>query len=261
MGLHALKSARSILAFRERYPERPIVLVLTGTDLYRDIRRSALALRAMEAADRLVTLQPAGICELPRPLRSKAVAVIQSAPAARRTRKHQGFTVCVLGHLRFEKDPMRVAYALRCIDPEVEMRVVQAGQILTPRYEMMVRREMEMNPRYRYVGALNRRDALRLLANSDLLVQSSRMEGGANAVSEAIACGVPVIASRISGNIGMLGASYPGYYRAGDTNALTKLLVRAMRSSAFYETLRRSTEMVKPLVTEKRERDAWCNIL
>jgi integrase len=45
--------------------------------------------------------------------------------------------------------------------------------------------------------------------------------GGADAVSEAIACSVPVISSRISGSIGLLGEEYPGDFPVGDPRALS----------------------------------------
>lgn len=261
VGLHALKSARSILAFRERYPARRIIVVLTGTDLYRDIASSKLAVRALEAADQLVTLQSDGIRALPHRFRSKAVAVIQSAQPCRRTRVTHPLTICVLGHLRYEKDPMRAAYAIRKIDPAIDVRVVQAGQILAPRFALIVQREMQRNPRYHYAGALDRTAALQLLARSDVLVQSSRMEGGANTICEAIACGVPVIASCISGNIGILGQTYPGLYSVGDTEALQTMIERILRSPAFYSTLQRATDSLKPLVTLERERSAWRKVL
>lgn len=263
MGLHAAKSAAAIIAFRQQNPKKRIVLVLTGTDLYRDIRTSALARRAMEAADTLVTLQPAGISELPKSVRSKAVAIIQSAaPIQRKKMYGRGpFTVCVLGHLRNEKDPIRAAYAVRALPRNLNVRVVQAGRILEARYDDATARETAKNARYEFRGALSRTGARRLLARSDVLVQSSRMEGGANAVCEAIAAGVPVIASRISGNIGILGRNYPGLYPAGNTKALAALLRRAATSPAYYAKLQQTCDALKALVSESREKRLWNAVL
>jgi len=263
VGLHAKKSAKAILAFRRRYPERFAIVVLTGTDLYRDISRAALAQQALKAADRLVTLQPEGIAELPRALRKKTVAIVQSVEAVPRiARSHnKALTVCVIGHLRHEKDPLRAAYAVRKWGSDATVRVIQAGKFLAPRFERLVEREMARNPRYRYVGELSRANAMRLLARSDVLAQSSRMEGGANTVCEAIACGIPVIASRISGNVGILGAGYPGFYRCGDTEGLRALLQRAIADPQFLATLRKAVIALKPLVRPERERRAWRAVL
>lgn len=262
VGLHAAKSAASIIAFRERNPNKRIVLVLTGTDVYRDIRKNGPAKRALQIADVLVTLQPDAIGELPRTLRSKAVAIIQSAaPAARRRRTQGAFTICVLGHLRYEKDPMRAAYALRTLPHDLNVRVVQAGRILDQRYEDAAAREIIRNARYDFRGELSRTAARRLLAGTDLLVQSSRMEGGANAICEAIATGVPVVASRVSGNVGILGRNYPGLYQVGNTTALAALLRRAATSATFYAKLQAACGALKPLVSPARERRLWAALL
>jgi putative glycosyltransferase (TIGR04348 family) len=263
VALHARKSARSVLAYRAAYPRRRIILVLTGTDVYRDIRRSAAARRALEAADVLVTLQPDAIAQLPRSLRRKARAIVQSSPAMRHAeRKADGaLRICVLGHLRPEKDPMRAAYAVRHLDGALRVEVRHAGGILADRFAKAVQHEMQRNPRYRYLGELPRAQALRLLAESDLLVQSSRMEGGANTVCEAIACGTPVLASRISGNIGIVGRNYPGLYDLGDTKALARLIERAANEPAFYARLQRASGKLRPLVDPQREQRAWRELL
>ncbi len=263
VALHARKSATSVLAYRAAYPRRPIILVLTGTDLYRDIRVSALALRAMEAADALVTLQPAAIRELPASLRHKARAIVQSAVAPRHVgrRRSDVLRICVVGHLRAEKDSMRAAYAVRMLDRSLRAEVVHAGNILAPRFERAVKRESEHNSRYRYLGEVPRTKTMHLIAGSDLLVQSSRIEGGANAVCEAIACGTPVLASRIPGNTGILGARYPGLFEAGNTKALARLIERAATSPSYYERLRRACEILKPQVDPQRELRAWRELL
>lgn len=262
IALHARKSAKSVLAYRAAYPRRRIILVLTGTDVYRDIRRSRMAQRAMEAADALVTLQSEAIRELPPRLRKKARAIIQSAPPrVHHTSRNGALTVCVLGHLRAEKDPMRAAYAVRDLECARRVEVVHAGGILTVRYARETQAETRRNSRYRYVGELPRGKALALLARSDLLVQSSRMEGGANTVCEALACGTPILASRIPGNTGILGRRYPGLYDAGDTAGLAALIERAASSPAFYERLRRACAELRPLVDPERERRAWREVL
>lgn len=263
MALHARKSAKSVLAYRAAYPRRRIILVLTGTDVYRDIGRSGLAVRALEAADVVVALQPHAIRELPPRLRRKAVAVVQSAPAKRHGARRRGgvLRICVLGHLRSEKDPMRAALALRKLDSSLRVEVLHAGGILSPVFARATAREMQHNARYRYLGELTRSQALNLLAKSDLLVQSSRMEGGANTVCEAIACATPVLASRIGGNEGILGRTYPGYYDVGDTAALSHLIERAARSPEFYDRLLRACEELRPLVDPQRELRAWRELL
>ena len=81
------------------------------------------------------------------------------------------------------------------------------------------------------------------------MVISSRTEGGANVVSEAIRLGVPVLASRISGNIGLLGPDYPAYYAVGNGLELAKLMLRAASDGGFYATLKRRIARLRPMVT------------
>lgn len=262
VALHARKSGRSALAFRKCHPQRPLIVVLTGTDLYRDIHTSRLAQQALRAADALVVLQPCGIRALPPTARAKAHSIIQSADAARtRKRERSSFEICVLGHLRLEKDPLRTAYALRWVRPGLRIRVTQAGSALTPRLGLLARQEQSRNPRYRWVGELSRAVARRLLVASDLMVISSRMEGGANTVCEAIAAGVPIIASRIPGNVGLLGPDYPGFYPPGDTHALASLLARAASDRRYYLALKRSCARLKSTVSFTRERNAWKQLI
>ena len=156
---------------------------------------------------------------------------------------------------------MRAAYAVRKIDRSLSVQVFHAGSILAPRFEKTVEEEMRRNPRYRYLGELSRAQALRLLSECDVLVQSSRLEGGANTVCEAIACSTPVLASRMPGNTGLLGRKYPGLYTFGDTAALARLIERVATDAAFYESLRRSCIALQPSVEPQRERLAWKALL
>ncbi|MFO0981072.1 MAG: glycosyltransferase [Planctomycetota bacterium] len=120
---------------------------------------------------------------------------------------------------------------------------------------------MRRNRRYRWLGELPRGRALRLLRASHVLVLSSLLEGGANVISEALAAGTPVLASRIPGSVGLLGADYPGYFPAGDTRALAALLARAERDPRFRARLRAACRRRAPLVAPERERAAWRALL
>ncbi len=263
VALHARRSFASVDRFRRRHPDLPLVLALTGTDLYGDIHTDPQAQQSLELASRLVLLQPTGIAELPQHVRERARVIYQSAtrpPGEFAPRKHT-FEVCVLGHLRPVKDPFRAAMAARRLPASSHIEIVHIGAALSREMEECARAEASSNPRYRWLGELPRWKALRLLARSRLLVLSSQMEGGANVVSEAIASAVPVLSSRISGSIGLLGPEYPGYFPVGDTQALADLLLRAEADAGFYETLKAWCERLRPLVDPARERQGWARLL
>ncbi len=257
IALHARRSYGSIARFSESCPGCPLVVVLTGTDLYRDILDDAHAQRSLELATRLVVLQDMGRRELTLRLRRKTRVIYQSARRIDRPSPlASSFEVVVSGHLRAEKDPFRAAHALSHLPADSRIRVTHIGGALDPAMEAEARAWMASEPRYRWLGEFAHGRALHILARSRAMVISSRMEGGANVVSEALALGVPVIASRISGNIGMLGARYPGYYPLGDARSLAALMSRAERDHAFYELLDQACQARAHLVTVERERSA-----
>lgn len=256
IALHARRSHPSIRRYHAAFPGRPVVVALTGTDLYRDIRDDADAQASLEIATRLVVLQSLGIEALPRTLRTKARVIYQSAAAVSAAPLSSCFEVVVSGHLREEKDPFRAAAALSMLPEQSRIRLTHIGAALTPSMAAAARRWMSLEPRYRWLGELPHGRALRLLARARVMVISSKMEGGANVVGEAIAAHVPVLASKIDGNIGMLGSRHPGYFEFADEHGLAQLLERSERDTAFYARLQRSSMSRAHLVSESRERDA-----
>jgi putative glycosyltransferase (TIGR04348 family) len=241
LALHAYKSYPSIARFIEQRPGAPLVLALTGTDLYRDIRERAEAKQALAMATRLIVLQEAGLDELSPALRRKASVVYQSADVRLRHAPVMGrFRIAVIGHLRGEKDPFRTALALRHIDRAAPVEVLQIGGALDRAMKAECAAWEKRDPRYRWLGSLSHQRAMRWLASSRVLVVSSVMEGGANVICEAARIGVPVLASRVPGNVGMLGRDYPGYFPLFDEKALARLIERCRTDAAFSGKLKRA---------------------
>ena len=263
VALHALRSFPSVERYRSAHPDGPLVLALTGTDLYGSIHTHAEARHALDLATRLVVLQPLAVTELPEAVRSKARVVYQSvaAPRVRPSPRTDDFEVCVLGHLRPVKDPFRTALAARLLPPSSRVRVLHLGAALSEDMAAQAREEEVVNPRYRWLGEMPRWKALRVLARSRLLSLTSESEGGANVVSEALAASTPVLASRIAGTVGLLGEDYVGYFPVGDEAALARLLGRAETDPDFYQTLCEWCSRLRPLVDPERERRSWADLL
>jgi len=228
IALHARRSAASIDHWRRAHAERPAVLVMTGTDLYRDIQSDASAQRSLQLADALMLLNELGPQALPEALRAKAHVVLQSCAARTVLRRPSGhLRALMVGHLRDEKDPRCYWRAARRLAGRPDIRFDHIGAALDPALGAEAATLAAAQPTFRWLGGLPHGDTRRRIQAAHLLVHASRMEGGAHVVIEAIRSGTPVLASRIDGNLGLLGAGYEGVFEAGDDAGLAGLLVRA----------------------------------
>lgn len=263
VALHAWRSAEAIARFADERPGRPLVVALTGTDAYRFIHsHPERTLRSVALADRLVGLHDLIGETVPPAYRAKLRVIHQSArPIARRSPVKARFRVCVAGHLREEKDPLRPAFAVRDLPRSSRLRVEHYGGAHTPEWAALAQAEMAINSRYRWHGEIGHDRLRRVYASSHLLALPSRMEGGANVISEAVAARLPVVASRIAGSVGLLGADYPGYYPVEDTDGLRALLLRAESDPAFYAALEAHCAVRRALFTPERERQGWESLL
>lgn len=264
VAVHAWRSAAAIARFKTDHPDRPAILQLSGTDIYEYLQSDPVrTLRSMAVADRLVGLNDLAGHALPKNLRGRLRIVHQSATALTYPRRPspRAVVVSVIGHLRDVKDPLRAAEAARLLPEESRVRIEQVGRAYTPQWAARARAEMAVNPRYTWRGDVAGSAVRRLLARSHAMVISSLSEGGANVVSEATVAGVPILASRMDGNVGLLGADYPGYFRVGDTKALARLLHRVEDNPEFIAALKKALAARAPLFRPSRERAAWKRLL
>lgn len=256
IALHARRSHGAIQRFHVRHPNRPLVVVLTGTDLYRDIHDNPLARRSLDMATWLVVLQEEGRRSLPGRWRRKTSVVYQSAPAGQPLPARAGFPVCVVGHLREEKDPFLCAHALAHLPVDSSVEVWHLGRALDAAYGAQARQLSATLPRYHWLGEVDGQAVRAIMRTSRLMVLSSRMEGGANVIAEALAVGLPVLVSQVPGNVGMLGRDYAGFFPVGDAQALAALLAQAESDPAFLARLSAQCRRRARRMTPARERRA-----
>lgn len=261
--LHAHKNAGSVQRFAAAHPDRPLVLALTGTDVYRDLQQGDQAQQALRRAHALVVLQARALDQLPADVRDRAHVIHQSVtpPAELPAARQDVFEVAVVAHLRQVKDPFVAADAARRLPPGSRIEILHCGAALDDGAEERARHEAASNPRWRWLGAQSHEETLRLVARARLLASTSRLEGGANVVSEALAVGTPVIATRIDGSVGLLGEDYPGYVPVGDAQGLADMLYRAEQDPGFYTALCDRVRALRGMVDPAAERLAWDRLL
>lgn len=262
LALHARRSADVIAAWAQAHPGRGLAVVLTGTDLYRDIRHDAAAQRSLALAQRLVVLQELGPQALPAGHRTKTRVIFQSTTARRAVDKTAArLRAVMVGHLREEKGPQTLWAAARLLRDRPDIRIDHIGEALDPALADAARATMEDCPAYRWLGGLPHETVRRHIQRAHLLVHCSRMEGGAHVLMEAACSGTPVLATRIDGNVGMLGADYAGYFPVDDAAALVQALRRCRDEPGRVMALRAQCELRAPLFTAAAEQAALLALL
>lgn len=265
IALHARRSAASIAAFAAANPELPLIVVLTGTDLYRDIVSDATAQHSLKVATQLLLLQAAGLQLLDKRWHVKTQVIYQSAPSLKPVTHNpeklpRYFDVMMIGHLRDEKDPLTFMQAVQSLRSDY-VRMLHIGGALDPALGAQAEKTQKQYPRYHWLGHVAHAATRQRLKRSQLMVITSKMEGGANVIIEALTSGVPVLASDISGNRGMLGDDYAGYFPLGDSVRLAQLIDQAASDAAFYKRLQKQCAARAPLFSPEREQQTLLKIM
>lgn len=263
VALHAQKSSGQILNFADSFPNRNVIAAISGTDIYGDLRQSRDGMKALAAANAIVVLEPSALGKLPKRLRAKSHVVRQSAkrPTSKPDRLKSCFEVSISGHLREEKDPFLIARALEHLPSSSQIRVTHIGGALSKTMQSKAESYALANSRYRWLGEKEHWQAKRLVARSRVSVNSSLMESSSNAVVEALVSGVPILASKVPGNVGVFGSGYPGYFPVGDFGKLARLLQQTETQSKFYRELSKCCRVIAKQFTPAREKQAWKQLL
>ncbi len=257
IALHARRSATSIAAWAERHPMRPLIVVLTGTDLYRDIRDDPAAQKSLALAHRLVVLNDLGIQSLPVEHRHKAVICLQSASERQALidKPARWLRAVVVGHLRDEKSPLTVMAVARLLAGRKDIRIDHIGSALDAGLGREATTLAASQATYRWLGDRSHAEVRRRIQQAHVLVHPSRMEGGAHVVIEALRCGTPVLASAIDGNLGLLGSDWPAQFPVDDVHALQSLLVRTRDDPVWLQSLQNQALALSSRFAPERERD------
>jgi putative glycosyltransferase (TIGR04348 family) len=171
LALHARRSADSVQAWHARHGQRGLGLVLTGTDLYRDIGHDTQAQSALALAHSLVVLQGLGVKSLPPQHQPKARVIFQSTGSRQtlpKTSRH--LRVVMVGHLREEKDPLTLMAAARLLPPDAGVFIDHIGAALDPALGQAAQATQAQCPHYRWLGAVPHAQTLQRIQRAHLLV-------------------------------------------------------------------------------------------
>jgi glycosyltransferase involved in cell wall biosynthesis len=174
---------------------------------------------------------------VPNPLRSDRFTVTSEPPG-------RPPIVLVLGRIAARKgieDVVAVAKALLERDVDARLRVVGEPSLWSD-YTMLLDDLPPDNAEY--AGSVSSSEIPGLLANSDILLQASKYEPFALTVAEALAAGLPVVATTEVGAIEGVDRSVVSEVRPGDVDgmarAIAALLDRLKASSAEMRSKARS---------------------
>jgi putative glycosyltransferase (TIGR04348 family) len=262
IALHARRSAPSVAAWHAQHGSAGLVVALTGTDLYRDIHTDTHAQASLDAASALIVLQHLGLNELQAQHRAKAHVVLQSTTSRKTLPKTKAHLRAVMvGHLRDEKSPQTLFAAALLLRAREDIMIEHIGAGLDEALMQDAINTEAACACFHWAGALKHSQTRAKIQRAHVLVHTSKMEGGAHVVMEAVCSGTPVIASDIAGNVGMLGEDYAGYFPVGDAQALAAMLERCKDEPQFIDTLKSQCALRAPLFAPQAEASALLQVI
>ncbi len=204
----------------------------------------------MKLADRLVVLHEASLEQVPEIFRGKTSVIYPSVtlPADLQHAPEGDFTIIMTGNMRKEKNPALAVAAAEKISPALEIH--HYGECTSTGSENVIEH-----------GIFSHDTMLDAMSSAGVLLNTSFQEGGANAICEAVTMGLPVVASAIPGNIGMLGEDYAGLFPSNDLDALVNMLEKTANDPDFYALLKKQLAARAPLFTYAQESESWQDLL
>ncbi len=192
IALHGYRSYPSITEFKKQFPDKPVILVATGTDIYRDMAMHPEVAQSMQLANQIIILQAAAFDVIPKRFHFKTSVIYQSTKGvSKKSPPKKEFLISIIGHLRPEKDPFCIARSLPLLPTSSKVKVKHYGMAMSPQMDKLASQYNARLPRYQWLGKKTHAATMQALSRSHLMVITSLMEGGAHVVTEAIAIGIP----------------------------------------------------------------------
>jgi len=261
IALHARKSHASVVAMKQQSPKSKIILYLTGTDLYEDIPNGCpLAIESLEIADTIVVSQEASQKSVPATYQQKTKVVYNSIILPKLAPVERELDLFVIAsHLRAVKQPFLAAEALRLSGESVRVKLM--GAEIDSGAADFARKLNQSDSRFEWLGEQNYEQTLTWMKRSLATINTSIAEGGANSIGESIALGRPVLATRIEGNVGMLGENYDGYFAPDSPAELASLIKKICHDKSYQAHLEQQVLDQSAKYSRENERKGWLALL
>ena len=266
VALNARRSAGVVAEFDKLHPGRQVIVIVTGSDINHPEMEEGESetRRTMARAHALVMLHQTDLERLPGDLQQKAVCIFPSVrlPDGMQHQPAQGdrFEAIMAGNLRLVKNPQLAVEAARLLGDDSPVYINSYGDA-TGELAIEMNKSSAEVAHFQWCGKVGHAELLNKMARAHVLLNTSLFEGGANAICEAATIGLPVVASDIQGNVGMLGEDYPGLFPGGDARALADLLQRCAGSASFYADLKQWVKQRAALFDFTAESDAWISLV
>ena len=259
ISLHSHKGAPAVDEFQRQFPEGKVIVLITGTDLYDDLpqgrgmttlhQADAIAIPYREARGGVLQEFDDQIHVVPSSL---VIPEIEAKP------EPDQFLITIVGHLRPVKRSFLTVEAVAAHPEWENVTVRQLGEALDQESLKTACDWEEKDRRYQWLGALPREESLALCARSSLTVNSSLSEAAPNALLEAMTLGVPILSSKIEGNIGLLGEDYPGYF---DGDSLESKLAEIISGKHDLAAWVAHAKARLAIFSREKEKSAWIALL
>ena len=262
IALNGRKGAEEIFKFLQRQPDNPVIALLTGTDVNHPEMEQpdSITRKALELSTAIVSLHDGFAHRIPKHLLEKTEVIYPSVmlPDPLDHSPSKPPKVIIAGNFRAEKNPSLMMKAVREMK-ESPLHFHAYGQ--GGDYQRDLERTAAECPHFYFHGVKEHDVLLGEMQAAHVLLNTSTQEGGANAICEAIALGLPVVASRIAGNMGMLGENYAGFFPVEEVTKLIEILGRAAKNHDFYQLLKEQIATRAPLFSHQRETEQWVNLI
>ena len=266
IALHAFNTFDASTHYRKFNPKGVLLVLLTGTDVHEQLEgRNHEVEQLSLIVDQFVVAHPEIIPFLPKLWQAKASVIYPSVlfpptpevvdPPIPKV----DYFSCV-GHLRPVKNPHLMFRALHHLS-RPDIKTVSIGEALDQQEGVTATTHENIDPRYQWLRCLNHEMSIQWIKHSKAMINTSFSEGGANVIIESCLLGTPVLATRIPGNVGLLGSDYAGLFPPNDDLALAKLMNRCLSDSIFVAELTEQVRNRAKLFTNEQEAHNWLELI